>query len=177
MKEFINTKDFYLHVVLDRNHIFLTSYKNILRWGSTPPCVYLRVYAGGAENTQIPLNSAERARAAVWVANDTPAPGEVRHPSPPQLHSLWLVQSEKSLRKNFWLIAKPFDKTAKKREKMKDNHSPSYLVLVYGAVYLTAVPCSARRPHFPDDPLGPGNWCHRILLKRSWNEEALGTFR
>lgn len=79
MKEFINTKDFYLHVMPDRDQIFLTLYKNILQCDSTPPCAYLCIFIDGSENTQTQLDSAERAR-AVGVASDIPVPGEFSLP-------------------------------------------------------------------------------------------------
>lgn len=111
MKEFTNTKDFYLHVGPDADQIFLTSYKNILQGDSTPPCAYLCIFIDGAENTQIQPDSAERARAA-GVANDPPPPGEFSFPFR-SIHCGWYkvkIFKAKSL-----VNGKPFGETEKKR--------------------------------------------------------------
>lgn len=51
MKGFVNAKDFYLCVVLDRDHIFLTLW-NILQWDSTPSlCAPVHVHQWGWEQT------------------------------------------------------------------------------------------------------------------------------
>jgi hypothetical protein len=60
MKECINYKGFLSHAALDRDHIFLTLYKNILLNYSIPHYVYLWICMNGAENKQIQLDSQER---------------------------------------------------------------------------------------------------------------------
>lgn len=100
--------------------------------------------------------------------HDTPVPGEFSFP----LTSFTAVGTKwKSLRENFWLIAKSFDKQ-RRREKLKGNNSSPLLGLVYGA----SLQHHKIRPHFPDEPPGPWKWNHRISLEGSRSEEAPKTW-
>lgn len=82
MKEFINTKDFYLYIVLDSDHIFLTLYKNILQCDSTPPlCTYVYSLMGlRTQESSLTQEKEPELYRVARVANNTPTPGRFSFP-------------------------------------------------------------------------------------------------